>query len=69
MKDIIVTSADISLFHVAAKELGDACQWWRIANFNGLGDPDLGWVETVFTLKIPEIVSESSSGIPDDVGQ
>ena len=69
MKDIIVTSADISLFHVAAKELGDACQWWRIADFNGLSDPDLGWVETVLTLKIPGTVSESSSGLPDDVGQ
>lgn len=69
MKDIIVTSADISLFHVAAKELGDACQWWRIADFNGLKDPALGWVETVLTLKIPGTVSESSSGLPDDVGQ
>ncbi|GAC87907.1 hypothetical protein Gbth_015_031 [Gluconobacter thailandicus F149-1 = NBRC 100600] len=69
MKDIIVTSADISLFDVAARELGDACQWWRIADFNGLSDPDLGWVETVLTLKIPGIVSESSSGLPDDVGQ
>ncbi|AFW00504.1 hypothetical protein B932_0909 [Gluconobacter oxydans H24] len=69
MKDIIVTSADISLFHVAARELGGACQWWRIADFNGLSDPDLGWVETVLTLKIPGIVSESSSGLPDDVGQ
>ncbi|OAG74031.1 phage tail sheath protein [Gluconobacter japonicus] len=69
MKDIIVTSADTSLFHVAAKELGDACQWWRIADFNGLNDPDLGWVETVLTLKIPGTVSESSSGLPDDVGQ
>ncbi|KXV30588.1 hypothetical protein AD936_17030 [Gluconobacter japonicus] len=69
MKDIIVTSADRSLFHLAARELDDACQWWRIAEFNGLNDPDLSWIETVLTLKIPGIISESSSGLPDDKGQ
>lgn len=69
MRDIIVTSADVSLFHVAARELGDACQWWRIATFNGLSDPDLGNVETLLTLKIPSAVSEGSSGLPVDAGQ
>ncbi|EHH67013.1 phage tail sheath protein [Gluconobacter morbifer G707] len=28
----------ISLFHIAARELGDACQWWRVAEVNGLPD-------------------------------
>lgn len=68
MKDIVVTAADISLFHVAARELGDACQWWRIAQSNGLSDPDLSRIETVQPLKIPVEDLIFSSGLPDEAG-
>ncbi|MFT8951646.1 MULTISPECIES: hypothetical protein [unclassified Gluconobacter] len=68
MKDIVVTAADISLFHVAARELGDACQWWRIAQSNGLSDPDLSRIETVQPLKIPVEDLTFSSGLPDEAG-
>lgn len=71
MKNIVVTAADISLFHVAARELGDACQWWRIAQTNRLSDPDLSKVETVETvqpLKIPMKDLTFSSGLPNEEG-
>lgn len=68
MKNIVVTAADISLFHVAARELGDACQWWRIAQTNGLSDPDLSKVETVRPLKIPMKDLTLSSGLPNEEG-
>ncbi|MFT8769705.1 MAG: hypothetical protein ABF459_01425 [Gluconobacter cerinus] len=68
MKNIVVTAADISLFHVAARELGDACQWWRIAQTNGLSDPDLSKVETVQPLKVPMKDLTLSSGLPNEEG-
>lgn len=40
-----------TLFEVAARELGDATQWTRIAKLNGLSDPFLVGAQT---LKIPE---------------
>ena len=36
---VTVSAADISLFHVAAAQLGDATQWNRIAVLNGRTDP------------------------------
>lgn len=66
MTTIIVTAADISLFHVAARELGEAVQWWRIAYINGLTDPDLGWIETFLSLRLPQAASGEDSGLPDD---
>jgi hypothetical protein len=38
MRTISVSGADVSLFHVAARELGDAGQAWRIMFLNGMPD-------------------------------
>lgn len=47
-----VTVAGANLFILAAKRLGDATQWNRIAELNGLTDPV---VLGVVTLKIPPL--------------
>lgn len=41
-----------TLFEVAARELGDATQWTRIARLNGLSDP---FIVGSVTLKIPAV--------------
>jgi len=68
MQDIIVSAADISLFHVAARELGDASQWWRIAQVNGMTDPDLGRIPETIVLKVPSVERDLVSGLPDGAG-
>jgi len=68
MQDIIVSAADISLFHVAARELGDASQWWRIAQVNGMTDPDLGKIPETVVLKVPSVERDLVSGLPDGTG-
>ena len=45
-----ITVAGGDLFRVAMQELGDARQWWRLAQANGLKDPQL---YGVVTLLIP----------------
>lgn len=63
MKVITVSGADISLFHVAARELGDATQWIRIAQANGLSDPMLA---SVVTLTIPDVNPLLTGGLPQE---
>ena len=46
----IVRRAGGNLFRVALDELGDAEQWKRIADLNGLVDP---WLSGFVTLTIP----------------
>lgn len=46
----IVRVSGTTLFHVAAQELGDATQWERIADLNGIVDP---WLGPETELKIP----------------
>ena len=59
MRTILVAGTD--LFTVAAQELGDATQWFRIAALNGLTDPMLfGLV----TLGIPDIDASQTGGLP-----
>ena len=55
MRTITVTGGN--LFQVAAQELGDATQWIRIAQANGLSDPML---TGLVTLNVP--VTDSSAG-------
>ncbi|MCQ8277791.1 hypothetical protein NFI95_04950 [Acetobacteraceae bacterium KSS8] len=50
-----------NLFAVAAAELGDATQWYRIAAINGLTDPMLYGVTT---LLLPEMDSTLGGGVP-----
>lgn len=49
-----------NLFRVAARELGDATQWYRIAQLNDISDP---WITTETTLLIPP-PGVSNGGIP-----
>jgi hypothetical protein len=46
----VVRVSGTTLFHVAARELGDATLWERIADLNGLTDP---WITRLVELKIP----------------
>lgn len=55
----IVRVSATTLFHVAARELGSADQWDRIARLNGLIDP---WIAGPVELKIPR-PGKSTGGI------
>lgn len=46
----IVRVSGTTLYHVAARELGDPQEWERIADLNGLRDP---YIYALTTLKIP----------------
>lgn len=59
MRTVLVAGTD--LFSVAAKELGDATQWYRIAAVNGLTDPMLFGL---LTLQIPAVDGGASGGLP-----
>jgi hypothetical protein len=60
-----VQTAGGNLFAIAAQQLGDATQWWRIAEASGLTDPMLSGV---VTLTIPDAIPAPSDGIPDLYG-
>lgn len=59
MKTIQVAGAN--LYAVAAVELGDATQWYRIAALNGLSDP---MIFGFCSLVIPAIDRTLTDGIP-----
>ncbi len=61
---IKVTATDISLYHVAAAQLGDATQWWRIAQLNGMSDPDLSDFVTPVQIVLPTVDASLGSGVP-----
>lgn len=55
------TGADISLFHIAAREYGDALLWVLIAAANNLSDPMItGTLQLVIPPKPPAV----NGGIP-----
>ncbi len=58
MKTIVVTGG--SLFQIASEYLGDATQWIRIAQLNGLADPVL---HGLVILRLPEIDVAAGGGI------
>lgn len=58
MKTIVVTGG--SLFQIASEYLGDATQWIRIAQLNGLADPVL---HGLVVLRLPEIDMTAGGGI------
>jgi myo-inositol catabolism protein IolC len=58
-KQIVVAGGD--LYRIAAERLGDARQWWRIAQANGLQDPMLVGVVTLF---LPAPNAALTSGLP-----
>jgi hypothetical protein len=55
-----VTVAGGNLFRIAAEQLGDATQWIRIAQLNGLSDPMLSGV---VTLLIPDMDAHAGGGV------
>jgi len=59
-----MTIAGGNLFQIAAAQLGDATQWIRIAQLNGLQDPMLNGP---MTLRIPPIDATASGGVPPQV--
>ena len=63
MRTILVSPADVSLFHVAARELGSAKDWIRIAQANGIVDP---MILAAGTLRIPTEGRPSATGLPDN---
>ncbi|NHN93659.1 LysM peptidoglycan-binding domain-containing protein [Acetobacter sicerae] len=59
-KTINVSASDISLWHIAAKYLGDATQANRIMSLNNLNDT---WILTVTTLTLPSYDLSQGGGI------
>ncbi len=55
-----ITVAGGDLFHIAAQQLGDATQWIRIAQLNGLSDPVINGVTT---LQLPAPNAAAGGGI------
>ncbi len=60
MNNQTVIVAGGNLFALAAKYLGDATQWIRIAQANSLSDPMLRGVQT---LEIPPVNATAGGGI------
>ncbi len=56
-----ITVAGGNLFRIAAVHLGDATQWIRIAQLNGLSDPVL---TGVVTLRLPARNPNAGGGVP-----
>lgn len=55
-----ITVAGGNLFRVALETLGDATQWNRIAQQNGMNDP---WFTGVVTLAIPPTDPSAGGGV------
>ena len=60
MSNRVITVAGGNLFAVAARYLGDATQWIRIAQQNRLADPVL---QGVNTLIIPPVDASAGGGV------
>lgn len=60
-RTISVSGADISLFHLAARELGDARQAWRIAAANGVSE---FFLYGLGVLVIPDPDPTATTGLP-----
>ena len=56
-----ITVAGGDLFRIAAEQLGDARQWWRLAEYNGLQDPV---VIGLSLIKVPALNQSLSTGLP-----
>jgi len=52
-----ITVSSDTLFAVAARELGDAAQWTRIAKLNGITDP---WINGTMSIRLPLLDTKSS---------
>lgn len=57
-----ITAGGGNLFQIALEELGDATQWNRIAELNGLIDP---FLTGLVTLQIPKQDPNAGGGVYD----
>ena len=64
MATVTVSITDVSLFHVAAAQLGDATQAYRIAALNSLTDFWLSGLAAPVTLTLPSVDASQQAGIP-----
>lgn len=62
MSETTITAGGGNLFALAAFCLGDATQWIRIAQANGLSDPVL---KGVTRLVLPPVDPSATGGVPD----
>ena len=60
-----IMQAGGDLYTVAARELGDATQWYRVAMSSGLDDPMLYGLNA---LTVPDAIQATSPGLPDVAG-
>ncbi len=58
----MITVAGGDLYRLALARYGDATQWWRIAQANGLTDPVLTGPAT---LTIPALTATDTGGLLD----
>lgn len=65
---ITVSAADVSLFHVAARTLGNPLQWCQIAALNGMSDPSLSSLTVPVTLLLPAADPAQTFGLPVTAG-
>lgn len=49
-----------TLFRIALEQLGDATQWIRIAQLNGISDP---WLSGPVTLQLPARDTKAGGGV------
>ena len=56
-----VSGADLTLFHVAARELGDALQAPALAYASGLLDP---WIDGMAVVTVPDAPAPALGGLP-----
>ncbi|GEN62930.1 hypothetical protein AOE01nite_11540 [Acetobacter oeni] len=59
-QSILVSPSDISLWHIAARFLGDATQANRIMSLNNLSDT---WITSLQTIVLPPIDASQTGGI------
>ena len=59
MRTVVV--AGTNLFALAAQELGDATQWYRIASLNNISDP---LIFGLTTLVLPDLDASATDGLP-----
>lgn len=57
--DRVVSVAGETLFAIAARELGDATQWDRIARLNGLVDP---FIDEGVEIRLPPVDATAGNG-------
>jgi nucleoid-associated protein YgaU len=58
MQVIVVSGGN--LFQIAAQYLGDATQWIRIAQLNGVSDP---WLNGLQSLTLPDVDASAGGGV------